>query len=364
MDEIILFIIEKLMQFVIFAFFTLNLFLLYKQIVKERKERDKMEEDNIPSLIFLMIIILINMMIALPRINLRSGISLMGTLALIVLIFGTPAILLIIMAITNVIEKWIRKVPKRRRYGIELAEREDADKYKFRMDVQRKIAHFALFFGIIIILKIATNILANRAPDELYGKTDGSTILINLTYPVPFYLRQSFIILAFYVLSSIFIIIETTRLSKHVHFPLHRTIQYTLRRSELDTIASYAYMAIGGLFASFVVPENIFLGIFSLVVFGDTAASSIGIKFGKHKISFNKDKSWEGAIAGLLTSIFTSIFFIGVAWAIAAGILFLVLDIFSNKIKVSDNITVPVFSVFLFFALYHLGLPCNPLFVI
>ncbi|MBD3353108.1 MAG: hypothetical protein GF364_16625, partial [Candidatus Lokiarchaeota archaeon] len=190
----------------------------------------------------------------------------------------------------------------------------------------------------------------DRVPEDMFGNPNGSSVVVNLTYEVPFQVTQSFIIMLFYGISSLFLLLETTRLSNNIHFFLNHTIQRTLRKEELDTIAAYVYMPVGYLFIALTCPETVIIGVFCLSAFADSAAAIVGIKFGKHKIDINPKKSWEGLIGGFATAAVTTSLFVGPIWGISAALLFAVLDLLTPTIiKINDNISVPVFTVLLFF---------------
>lgn len=354
-----LFNLEFYLKLITTLFFGFNFTLIIGFIRRNYKKTGKLYEENQISLMILNIIIIIIILIIWTEMKISTAtMSQAGLIALSVVLFGTPITLLFILLITNFIQMVIRKQPKQSRYGIELSEKENAEKYKFRLDFQRKLAHISLFFGILIVISIAKNYITENNSSNFFGMSDGSTIITNLFTTPPFTVAQSFIMMVFYVLTSIFLILETTRLSTKIHFPFHRTVQYSLRKEELDVFASYVHMSLGYLFVAFTCPATIFLGVLCFSAFADASASIVGIKFGKHKISVNKKKSWEGAMAGFIVGLISSTIFVGFVWGLCAAILFMILDIYSpEKFKVCDNLSVPILTVILFFIFNLLNIP-------
>ena len=81
----------------------------------------------------------------------------------------------------------------------------------------------------------------------------------------------------------------------------------------------------------------------------DLATSQIGIRFGKNKIKWNNEKSWQGSIAGVIVCFIICTLFIGVYWALIFTIAFFLFDVFTNKpLNVSDNLLIPFGSSLIF----------------
>lgn len=353
-------------KLVISAFFLFNFTIILQLIKHERECYKGTEEDKRSSLIFLESMIILILVIIWFDLNITSEMSSEGLTALLVMFFGFPAVLLLILIIYHTIMGVILKKPKLRRFGNEFCLRDDADakKERIKFDAIRKITHIALFIGILLIIEISKHFIGSRPLEIIFGNPDGSTVVLNLFTSKPFLNTQAFIIMLFYALSTLFLIFDTTRLSTKVHFIMNKTIQRSMRKEELDTIAGYVYMPIGYLIVSFCCPETIIIGIFCLSAFADSAAAIYGIRFGKHKIKINPKKSWEGALAGFLTAAISSALFVGPIWGILAGLLFMVLDILSNKIRINDNILVPISTLLLFFILNLLNISAQCLFPI
>lgn len=351
--------IDLAAKLLITGFFMFNFVLIIRFIIRDRKCHENTQNQNFQSLIFLNSIIIFIIIMIWTQLDLSGALSPEAFLALMIVFFGLPSIMFLIFIIYHTIMSQLLHKPKNRRTGNEICLKNDnnSKKQRFKLDLIRKIFHVFLFGVLIMMIQISKIFIGNRDPSFMFAPPDGSTIGVNLTFEIPFYGTQSFILMLFYALSTVFLFLETTRLSNRFHFILNNTIQRTLRKNELDTIASYAYMSVGYLFTSFLCPETVILAIFSLSAFADSAAAIFGIRYGNHKIQINPRKSWEGAIAGFCTGLITTSLFVGYIWGLAASILFLILDVVSPTIlKISDNITVPVFTTLLFLILSQLGL--------
>ncbi|MFX0106479.1 MAG: hypothetical protein ACFE75_13465, partial [Candidatus Hodarchaeota archaeon] len=60
-------------------------------------------------------------------------------------------------------------------------------------------------------------------------------------------------------------------------------------------------------------------------------------------ILWNKKKTWEGTIAGMITTFIICLFFVGIYLSGMFSLVFLIFDIFTNKpIRLSDNLLIPI----------------------
>lgn len=77
-----------------------------------------------------------------------------------------------------------------------------------------------------------------------------------------------------------------------------------------------------------------------ILALGDSASTLAGKNFGRHKIFYNREKSWEGSVAGFLaaflgaaTQVSLSLAFIGALAGMLAE---------SLPLKIDDNVTTPL----------------------
>lgn len=210
----------------------------------------------------------------------------------------------------------------------------------------RKIFHIILFFGIIGLLVSAYEILMylNAQYDfhlilnTYWGSLDG----LNMCRLRPFDFGQGIIFMFFFLLTTIFTINEGARLGKWFYFPLRKVASFGLREKEKETVASYVYFVIGMLFASILLYAVPLFSMIGILCFADSAASLFGRKYGKHKLQFNKTKSWEGSIAGFIVCLIVTFPLVGFIWGLVASLVFFIIDAITPVLPISDNIGIPL----------------------
>jgi len=277
---------------------------------------------------------------------------------IITLCFG---MLFIIFGLVNFIHYLIRRV----REPTKPKEIDFSNRESFHHELFRKIFHIILFFGIIAMLVIAYDVLQswNGAGeyqlilDTYWGSLDGLG-MANL-HQLDF--GQGIIFMLFGVLTTLFTMNEGARLGKWFFFPLAKLATLGIREKEKETVASYVYFSIGMMgAATFLYPIPLF-SIIGVLCFADTAASFFGRKYGNHKLSFNRSKSWEGSIGGFIVCLIVTILIVGPIWGIVASIVFLIIDAITPIIPVSDNILIPIAIAGVYMLLSALNVPMQSL---
>jgi dolichol kinase len=301
----------------------------------------------------------------------KVGFNLDGSWAdLPAIILGTvPAVLLGIMIFTNVI-MYALKIPKRQRWNVKSENYETSKLNAKKMDRNRKIYHIvalAIFITVLMVgydqtVKFQLAHPENPSLADLvanyWGPTDGlnymNDILVRKSPPF----GQSILVLWMVGQTLVLLTIEITRLSKKIHFPFHRVVQLTLRYKELDTFGAHTHFNVGYLLVAVVQPPLMFMATMCLIAFADPMASTIGIRYGKHRFSWN-GKSVEGTVAGALAAFITMFVFVGPLYSLIGALGFVIIDLFTpNPLKISDNLAMPIMSVLLFGSLSLLGIPC------
>ena len=216
-----------------------------------------------------------------------------------------------------------------------------------RHEIIRKIFHIILFFGIITLLVVGFEVLQflngggeyQLIIDTYWGSLDG--LGMHLLHRMDF--GKGVIFMLFSILAIIFTMNEGARLGDNwFFFPLRTVASVGIRKSEKDTVASYFYFVVGIMFAAiFVYPIPLF-SIIGILCFADAAASLFGRKYGRHKLQFNKTKSWEGSIGGFIISLIVTVLIVGPIWGLVASVVFFIIDGITPVLPLSDNIAIPV----------------------
>ncbi len=219
----------------------------------------------------------------------------------------------------------------------------------------RKFFHFFVFGGVLLFLFIYNSILIvllDTYPNfgeyyDIHPWWPGFDYKVYPIYILPTQVDGSLWI--FFMLALPFaIIVEFFRLSPKMGIPFYRLFVKSLRPKEQYNAAHYYFFVFGVFISTSFLPVACTFGILCVLCFGDTLASIIGKKIGKHKLPvvFQSDKSWEGTIGGSLITFFTSMWFVGWELAIILALIFGVFDILTpNFLKISDNFLYPLLSI-------------------
>ncbi len=229
-----------------------------------------------------------------------------------------------------------------------------------RLHFTRKIFHILFLFAMVgLYLGLASFFMSQSyaSTHQLWGNYAGNTIknkfgTLNLSVSV----GQMYLICAYYGGATMTLMIETARLSYSLEFPFLLQIQRSLHKKEYNTYATHSHLAVGYLFASLFMPPNFFFASVSLFTIGDTFAALFGVKFGTHKLP-DGEKSWEGLIAGLLSTFLVSFLFVGWLWAFFTALIYVLVDLITPRfVKVSDNLLFPIVSVLVYFIISSFGI--------
>ena len=225
---------------------------------------------------------------------------------------------------------------------------------KSKKDTLRKINHVLIFIGLFIVWYIGLYVVAfytgssaGMIPEEnnmilLYLKIFNEQ---NSIAEVMFSLGWFYYLLFFFFYTFCLFMLanEFTRKSRFFSFPFNFFPRLYLTLEEKESFGTYLYFSVSNMFAAFICPPMIFFAILGISSIGDLMTSQIGIRFGKHHISWNEKKTLEGTIGGTLISFIICFFFVGVFWSIIFSVAFLIFDIFTSKpINMSDNLLIPI----------------------
>jgi dolichol kinase len=177
------------------------------------------------------------------------------------------------------------------------------------------------------------------------------TLIENPRSYISFGVLKLYLFFIFYIGTIIAIYLDWIRFSNRFWTLGRNLIVKAARKSEIQKMPSFIPILTGVLPAALILEPIPVFAIMITMIFADTAASQIGMRFGKHKIPWNRKKSWEGTIAGGVTGLLTW-FFVGPFWAIGAMGGFVISDLLTEKpFKISDNLLTPLVVGAIFFFL-------------
>lgn len=303
------------------------------------------------SLFFVFAQIIIFLLLMNQDIGLRSFF-----VPLFLMVLGIPlAIVAMLIIVSTAVVSFSNRVLKKdvSKLSIKLEEKRK-NWSKAKKDTLRKLNHVLIFFGLLLVwytglfvVDFFTNTSAGMIPKEnnmllLYIRIINEP---NSIIEVLFLLGWFYYILFFffYTLSLFMLANEFARKSHNFSFPFTIFPKLYLSNEERENYGTYLYFAIGQMFAAFICPPMIFFAILGISSISDLMTSQFGIRFGKNHISWNQNKTWEGTLAGVISTFLISFLFVGFFWALIFTIIFLLLDILTNQpFNVSDNLLIPI----------------------
>jgi len=302
------------------------------------------------ALTFVLIHILLFLLLMNQEISLRPVIIPVWILALSTPIFFVS----ILIGISTLLAHGYKKSGKDFSKFSKKLEEKNEGWSKAKKDSLRKLNHVFIFLGLLLVWYVGlliviyfANSTSGMIPDEnntllqyykiIFKQSSIKEVLFSFGWF--FYILFFF----FYLFCIIILATEFTRKSKHLFFPFTIFTKIYLTNEETQSYGSYLYFAIGHLFAAFICPPMIFFTILGISSISDLVTSQIGIRFGKRSIPWNKKKTWEGSISGVLATFLISFIFVGVFWSIIFALAFLFFDIITSKpINMSDNLLIPI----------------------
>jgi len=307
-------------------------------------------------LTFLMIIIVVLLMF-------QDSTLFLTTIPIFTLSFGLPlliigAIILISSALLLLYKKKFKNKDLSKFWSS--LEEKQKKRSKLRADTYRKIPHVLVFIGLffvwylgVIIVKDLTGSIIGMIPDE-----NNMLLLLFTIVTVPnsisevlFSLGWFYYLLFFFFYGFCLIMLanEFTRKVKNLGFPFNFLCNIILSKEEKRSYGTYLLFAIGQMVAALITPPMVFLTILGMSSLADLATSQVGIRYGKNKIKWNNEKSWQGAIAGVIACLILCTLFVGIYWAIIFTFAFFIFDVLTNKpFNISDNLLIPFGSSLIF----------------
>ncbi len=199
--------------------------------------------------------------------------------------------------------------------------------WSFKREVARKVIHFLSLFILLFYFWVA----------EFFNPDTALTILV--------------FVLIF------FLFLEYIRLEVSENIPLlGRLWKYVRRDKEKRSLGGEIYFLIGAIIVLAVFDPRIAVAAILMTIFGDMAAALVGKRFGKHYISFLKEKAWEGVLAQFFVDIVMGVFvfffltggsFLDIKLWIVVVVMSLTATVTETLIsKIDDNLLVPLFAGF------------------
>ncbi|UCD01560.1 MAG: hypothetical protein JSV23_00615 [Promethearchaeota archaeon] len=273
-----------------------------------------------------------------------------------ILAFGIPIIVVVLLIVISTAVIAVSKRVLKKDFSKLSHKLEEKRKIwsKAKKDTLRKLNHVLIFIGLFLVWYIGlfavnffTGTSAGMIPEEnnmllLYQRIINEPYSI---YDVLFSLGWFYYLLFFffYTLCLFMLANEFSRKSSSFSFPFTFFPNLYLSEKEQENYGTYLYFAIGQLFAAFICPPMVFFAILGISAISDLMTSQFGIRFGKNHIKWNQNKTWEGTIAGVITTFLICFFFVGIFWSLIFTIIFLIFDIFTTKpFNVSDNLLIPI----------------------
>ncbi len=230
---------------------------------------------------------------------------------------------------------------------------------KIKKDIIRKINHVLIFIGLIGLWYISYNMVRestnNDDNNEKIKIDPDSTNMLYLYFRIltkpnsieniMFSLQWFYYVLFFffYIFCIIMLVNELTRKTKYLAFPFNILPILIMSEEEKQSYCTYLYFCIGQMFAAFLCPPMVFFAILGMSSIGDLMTSQVGIRYGKKHIAWNPNKTYEGTLAGTITSFIICVIFIGPFYGILLAGAFMIFDISTSKpIKLSDNLLIPI----------------------
>jgi dolichol kinase len=124
-------------------------------------------------------------------------------------------------------------------------------------------------------------------------------------------------------------------------------VKKMLRGHERTSMAAYVYWFAGSLPVILLLSKPLAMMTIAVTLLGDTLAAIVGVGLGSHKLPTNPSKSWEGTIAGTLTSFLVAILLSSlllsspnIPLSLVAAAAFAAVDII--RLPIDDNFLMPI----------------------
>ncbi|CDG66042.1 MAG: hypothetical protein PWQ15_1235 [Methanobacterium sp.] len=169
--------------------------------------------------------------------------------------------------------------------------------------------------------------------------------IVFLSYILP---PKVLIILCVAILAFVILIFH---LDHHHHIPFFSTIFRIAKRDEDEIGFIYFFIGIILTLSLFQFNMGIANAAILILLFGDSASTLIGRRWGKMRLSFQPKKTLEGSLAFLVVSLVVSLTQVPLVPALAGAIGGTITEAYS---PIDDNITIPLISALVMSAVIYL----------
>jgi len=236
--------------------------------------------------------------------------------------------------------------------------------FTLKLEIKRKITHTVILLLIAVYLGFGY-LVYDFIDNTIHISEDFNFNIWGIT-ELDFPREHSiWMVSIFGVFGAIILIIipEIFRIFSPEDYMLYRVTEL-MREKEQYGIGAPLALSMGALVPVLAIPYvEISMAAIAIAVLGDAAASLVGRKYGKHKISSFPSKSYEGLFGGViigfvfgfLVLIFTVNVFVSLLLALIGAILLGLIDL--SNLKISDNILNPIiiaFGIFLFSLVFYI----------
>jgi dolichol kinase len=192
------------------------------------------------------------------------------------------------------------------------------------LEVKRQMVHSLGVFSVLIIL--------------IFDRFFGALIML--------FIAIGFILFGEYRKNKLLTKILKVEPVKEIEDVIDNEIKSYERLKELPFNGAVMFF-LGAFLVTAAFEARVAIASIAVLALADSISTLVGYYFGKHKLSINKKKTWEGSSAFFITAFFVLLFFIDPFKALLTGLLVTLVEMMP---KINDNISVP-FSTAIFLTL-------------
>jgi len=191
--------------------------------------------------------------------------------------------------------------------------------------------------------------------EEIYRKV---IHLSSIVYPIlySFFFEKNQIIIILLGIFALLVFAEFLRKFKYCNKVFYKFFGFALRQKEINGKVGATYFIAGILFTAVIFEKNIAVTSMYVLIICDTLASIIGITFGgkiflQNIFSFF-NKSIEGYLAFVMSCfviLLLSFHKLPYTVLILLSLMIAFIEVVSQKLKVDDNLSIPIFCASLLY---------------